>query len=144
MEDICYGQPNIYFLFTAMSLFNLNNDGEIVYIITYSWTSGAYFTKFSKYFLKFRKITDIHLFISRNNVFDKEQILQETMIIKLRKTDKTPSNINITSSIDSEDFDKNTKLTVLYDVIVSGLEKYIYLVTNKDEIDVLRKVNSSS
>ena len=33
MLDICYGAPNLYFLFAAMSMFNLREDGEMVYII---------------------------------------------------------------------------------------------------------------
>ena len=33
MPDVCYGAPNLYFLFASMSLFNLKQDGEMVYII---------------------------------------------------------------------------------------------------------------
>ena len=51
MPDVCYGVPNLYFLFASMSLFNLKNDGEVVYIIPRSWTSGAYFKKFRQKFL---------------------------------------------------------------------------------------------
>ncbi len=42
MPEICYGTPNLYFLFAAMGLFNLKDNGEMVYIIPRSWTSGAY------------------------------------------------------------------------------------------------------
>ena len=45
MPDVCYGAPNLYFLFASMSLFNLIADGELVYIIPRSWTSGAYFKR---------------------------------------------------------------------------------------------------
>lgn len=33
MPDVCYGAPNLYFLFATMSLFNLRENGEMVYII---------------------------------------------------------------------------------------------------------------
>ena len=33
MPEVCYGAPNLYFLFAAMGLFDLNDDGEMVYII---------------------------------------------------------------------------------------------------------------
>lgn len=85
MQTICYGQPNIYFLFAAMSLFNLMLEGDMVYIIPRSWTSGAYFVSFRKFILTFGKITDIHIFTKRDNIFDMDQILQETMIIKIKK-----------------------------------------------------------
>lgn len=33
MPNVCYGAPNLYFLFASMSLFNLKDNGEMVYII---------------------------------------------------------------------------------------------------------------
>ena len=51
MPDICHGTPNLYFLFFQMSLFNLKDNGEMVYIIPRSWTSGAYFKAFRQKFL---------------------------------------------------------------------------------------------
>ena len=51
MPDICYGAPNLYFLFSQMSLFDLKENGEMVYIIPRSWTSGAYFKAFRQKFL---------------------------------------------------------------------------------------------
>ena len=49
MPRVCYGAPNLYFIFAAMGLFNLDVDGEMVYIIPRSWTSGAYFKRFRQY-----------------------------------------------------------------------------------------------
>ena len=142
MQEVCYGAPNIYFLFAAMSLFNLADDGELVYIIPRSWTSGAYFSHFRSYFFEFGRLTDIHIFNSRNKVFDKEDVLQETMIIKLTKTNKTPAMVRITSSADSNSFDSVTEIYAPYDVVVSGIERYVYLVTSQDEINILKKINS--
>ena len=51
MPEVCYGAPNLYFIFAAMGLFNLDSEGEMVYIIPRSWTSGAYFKRFRQYFL---------------------------------------------------------------------------------------------
>lgn len=33
MPEVCYGAPNLYFIFASMGLFNLCEDGEMVYII---------------------------------------------------------------------------------------------------------------
>lgn len=52
MPDICYGSPNLYFLFMEMASFNLVDNGELVFIVSRSWTSGAYFKKFREKFLK--------------------------------------------------------------------------------------------
>ncbi|MDR2528437.1 MAG: Eco57I restriction-modification methylase domain-containing protein [Synergistaceae bacterium] len=142
MQSICYGAPNIYFLFAAMSLFNLRYGGELVYIVPRSWTSGAYFTRFRSYFLDQGRLTDIHIFKSRDKVFDKEDVLQETMIMKLKKTNIAPATIKITSSVDSSDFADITELDTPYDLIVSGVDRYVYLITSQEEIEVLQKVNS--
>lgn len=49
MKEVCYGAPNLYFLFASMSIVNLKKNGEMVYIIPRSWTSGAYFKSFRKF-----------------------------------------------------------------------------------------------
>lgn len=141
MPEVCYGAPNLYFLFSAMGLFNLKPDGEMVYIIPRSWTSGAYFKKFREYFLTEGKLEHIHLFVSRDKVFDKEDVLQETIIINVRKTQILPEKVVITSSQANNDFENVTELRVPYDVVVSGEDKYVYLVTGEDEIKVLEKLN---
>lgn len=141
MPGICYGAPNMYFLFAAMGLFNLKDNGEMVYIIPRSWTSGAYFKRFRQFFLTQGKLEHIHLFGSRNKVFDKEDVLQETMIIKVRKTNKSPTVVRITSSKSNKDFDEITSLMVPYSLVVSGEDYYVYLVTDDEEVAVLERLH---
>jgi len=137
MPLVCYGAPNLYFLFAAMSLFNLCDDGEMVYIIPRSWTSGAYFKAFRDYFLTEGKLTHIHLFVSRNKVFDNESVLQETMIVKLKKQRDPDANIEITSTQSNSDFDNISKLVAPYSTVVSDQEHYVFLVTAQEELDML-------
>lgn len=140
MPSVCYGAPNLYFIFAAMGLFNLKEKGEMVYIIPRSWTSGAYFKRFREYFLSEGKLLHIHLFGSRNKVFDKEDVLQETIIVKVQKTDIKPNMVTITSTNTNKDFSDCKSLIVPYDLVVSGDELYVYLVTNEEEIAVLDKL----
>lgn len=141
MQEVCYGAPNLYFIFAAMGLFNLKDNGEMVYIIPRSWTSGAYFKRFRQYFLREGKLEHIHLFVSRNKVFDKENVLQETIIIKVRKTHMNLPQVMITSSKSNKDFDELTSLTVPYDLVVSGEDYYVYLVTDEEEVEVLKRLH---
>lgn len=141
MPTVCYGAPNLYFLFATMGLFNLKHNGEMVYIIPRSWTSGAYFKRFREYFLTESKLEHIHLFVSRNKVFDKEDVLQETIIIKVKKTQEQPTEVVVSSSQANNDFENITEIRVPYEVVVSGEDKYVYLVTDEDEIGVLEKLN---
>ncbi len=140
MPSVCYGAPNLYFIFAAMGLFNLQCEGEMVYIIPRSWTSGAYFKRFREYFLSEGKLIHMHLFGSRNKVFDKENVLQETIIVKVRKTNIKPDTVTITSTNSNKDFAVCQSLVVPYDLVVSGDELYVYLVTNKEEVSVLERL----
>lgn len=135
MDEVCYGAPNLYFLFFAMGIHNLIEGGELVYIIPRSWTSGAYFDRFRKYMLSHCIITDIHIFGSRDRVFDGEVVLQETLIIKIRKESQRPSKIRISSS-DTSEFSDLKYFNVDYDAAIST-NGYIYLVTNEQEANIL-------
>lgn len=135
MKEICYGAPNLYFLFMAMSVQKLKQNGQLVYIIPRSWTSGAYFEKFRKWLFTRTVVEHIHLFGSRDKVFNGESVLQETMIIKIRKTNKKPSSIKMTSS-ETSDFSKVTSINVDYNTVVAK-NSYVYLVTNEEEIECL-------
>lgn len=143
LPSVCYGVPNLYFLFATLGLFNLCNNSEMVYIIPRSWTSGAYFTKFRQYLLSNSVITHLHLFESRDKVFGNEQVLQETMIIKIKKTNKIPKTIKITSTQDSKDFSKQNSIILNYESVISGKNKYVYLITKKEDEQTLNRVNKN-
>ena len=141
MPDVCYGAPNLYFLFASMSMFNLKDGGEMVYIIPRSWTSGAYFKRFRQKFLSEGVLEHIHLFVSRDKVFEKESVLQETIIIKLRKTRSKPKPVTITTTQSNSDFSKKTIFKAPYSAVINGPDFYVYLVTNAEEVETLNSLN---
>ena len=141
MQDVCYGAPNLYFLFARMSAFNLKENGEMVYIVPRSWTSGAYFKRFRNKFFEEMTLEHIHLFESRDRVFEIESVLQETMIFKAKKTQQRPSQILMTTTKDNSDFEDRTVYRAPYETVVNGAEDYVYLVTNEKEASVLQKMN---
>lgn len=140
MSTVVHGVPNLYFLFASMSLFNLKDGAEMVYIIPRSWISGAYFTCFREYLLQYGRLVQIHLFVSRDKVF-REEVLQETMIIKVRKSVETPASILITSSQSDRDFNSITVIDVPYNSVIVGKYKYIFLPTCSDDMAVIRKIH---
>jgi adenine-specific DNA-methyltransferase len=122
-------------------MFNLTANGEMVYIIPRSWTSGAYFKHFRRKFLTEGSLEHIHLFASRDKVFEKESVLQETIIIKVRKTAIKPEQITITTTQSNADFSEMTVFEAPYTTVVSGDESYVYLVTNAEEVETLQTLN---
>ncbi len=141
MSSVVNGAPNLYFLFAAMSLFNLKAESEMVYIIPRSWTSGAYFKAFRKYLFQHGTLKHIHLFVSRDKVFSQEQVLQETIIIKVQKTSTVPVSIELTSSQSNGDFNSITSINLPYDSVVVGEDLYVFLPTNETEVNVIKTVN---
>lgn len=140
VPSICKGAPNLYFIFVALSLFNLKAGGEMAVIIPRSWTSGLYFKNFRNYLFHNGSLERLHLFTSRNKVFDKETVLQETLILKIKKR-KQIDSIEVTTSENSISFDNCSSFLAPKQVIVSGPDNYVYLVTNKKDLEVLEKLN---
>jgi adenine-specific DNA-methyltransferase len=122
-------------------LFDLKDNAEMVAIIPRSWTSGAYFEHFRQRFLTECRIRHIHLFISRDKVFENESVLQETLIIKVVKSQEVTESITMTTSNSNKDFDNITTFTAPYNTVVSGENYYVYLVTNEDEIEVITQLS---
>ncbi|MBR4328753.1 MAG: N-6 DNA methylase [Candidatus Riflebacteria bacterium] len=144
MPSVIHGAPNLYFLFASMSLFNLKNQSEMVYIIPRSWTSGEYFKAFRKYLLSDGKIEQVHLFVSRDKVFSQEQVLQETIILKIKKTKESIKTVKITSSQSNFDFNNITNIDIPYNSIVAGKSFYVFLPTNEEEIETIKRINNYS
>ncbi|MDR1504574.1 MAG: Eco57I restriction-modification methylase domain-containing protein [Prevotella sp.] len=141
-QTIINGQPNIYSLFMAISSVLLNEDGQLIFIVPRSFTSGRYFRLFRNFFLRNINISFIHLFNTRKDTFSKDNVLQETLIIKGYKKNNPNPNPNSDNSIivsSSEGItDLNNPVQKLYpqrDLIdISSIEKIIHLpVSDKEE-----------
>ncbi len=93
------GQQNIYSLFLLGASKLLKKQGQLVFIVPRSFTSGVYFQSFQKLFLKEIDIEYFHLFNSRTDGFKKDKVLQENIILKAIPKNKTQSSkIKISSS----------------------------------------------
>lgn len=139
MPHVCHGAPNLYFLFWAKALASLKEGMELVYIVPRSWTSGAYFAKFREYLFEHSAISHIHLFASRNKIFGDDNILQETMIVKVRKCREHPAQVVITSSSNSDFSDVRT-LGVPYNIVVAK-NHYVFLVKDENEAQTLDRLS---
>jgi adenine-specific DNA-methyltransferase len=141
MSELVYGQPNLYFLFMAMGAHLLKPNGEFVYIVPRSFTSGLYFSAFRKWFSSEMTYADLHLFASRDQVFADDGVLQETIIVRAEKASKKRKNISITQSADGITIE-TLAITVPYDLCVGADEnQFLYLPTSVEDIEVLEFIN---
>lgn len=143
MDSIISGAPNLYFLFMALSAHCLEEHlGEMIFIVPRSWTSGAYFKKFREYIFSELTLTNIHLFNSRDKTFSIEKVLQEIVIVKFVKGVTNQSKQIFISTSDNNTFQDIQKLYVDYDIIVRSKNKYVFLPTTAEEVDLLKKLNN--
>lgn len=141
MDEIVYGQPNMYALFLAMSANLLNQNGELVFIIPRSFTSGAYFKKFRQWLLMNLSLNKIHIFISRDQIFKNENVLQETIILKaVKNNDK--SFITVSETFNN-DYENIKEFEIPYNLVVQNNDDcYILIPTDENEIRILNDFNN--
>jgi adenine-specific DNA-methyltransferase len=141
MAKLVSGQPNIYALFMGLATRMTKPGGELVFITPRSFCSGLYYKKFRHWFIKNAKITNIHMFESRKDVFDKDGILQENVIIKATVGAK-PNHVAITVSKDKT-FTKVTKLKAEWEDVIARKngDIFIRIPSSHLDLDILRTID---
>lgn len=147
-KSIVWGQPNIYsiFLMTAAKL--LKNNGELIFIIPRSFAAGNYFRVFREAFFTEVKIEQIHLFNSRTDAFNRDNVLQETLILKgkKRKLNGHLPTILLTHSNGVSDLDQPTEKEYQANELIdfNTKEKILHLPSNEMEDKVIKLFKSWS
>lgn len=137
MNDLVSGQPNIYSFFMTLSLEMLKEDGQMVFITPRSFCSGLYFKRFRKWLIEHSNINNMHIFESRSDVFKKEDVLQENIIIRLtpKKENQKHTLAVITKSKDSS-FCDLTELKIDYEDIFHRENGDIFIKVPSSEVDI--------
>lgn len=147
-QTLSNGQLNIYAVFAAISANMLNKNGELIFIIPRSFASGEYFKTFREIFFSKVQIEKIHLFISRKDVFSKDKVLQENLIIKGRKIDKIDlkRKIWIGQSNGLNDIDTCTTKDFSYSQLINlnSEEKFLHLPNSDEQEKVMNLLKSQN
>lgn len=143
MAEVVSGQPNIYALFMALSATLLKPEGEMVFITPRSFCSGLYYKKFREWFLRNVELMNIHAFESRKEIFDKDEVLQENVIIKAKRRTATMEQDKVIISISrNKHFEKLTTEVASADVLHHrNGETFIRIPTSPFDVDVLHIVD---
>lgn len=140
-KAVVNGHPNIYAIFMAISARLLKENGQLIFITPRSYASGSYFKLFREYFFKIIEIDKVHLFVSRKDTFNRDRVLQETVIIKGTRKEKTnpKHKVNVYSSHGLKDIDspiiKSFAQKELIDL--NSNEKILYLPTSDADEAIL-------
>ncbi|MCL2761918.1 MAG: Eco57I restriction-modification methylase domain-containing protein [Treponema sp.] len=130
LRNIGIETVNTYSAFMALAIKLMADNGILTAIVPRSFCNGLYFLPFRKFLLDNTSILHIHLFESRDNAFRDENVLQENVIIVLKKTKRKQTHITISHSTDKL-FSNYTENHVPYsDIIIPDDEhKYIFIPT---------------
>ncbi len=140
-KSVINGHPNIYAIFMAISAKLLKENGEFIFITPRSYASGSYFKLFREYFFKLIEIDNVHLFVSRKDTFNRDKVLQETVIIKgKRKAKNNPNHKVIVSSSQGLKDILTPQLKIFEQIELIDLysnEKILYLPTSDFDESIL-------
>lgn len=140
-KTIISGHPNIYAMFMALSAKMLREGGQIVLITPRSYAAGGYFKLFRQYFFNLITVEKVHLFVSRKETFNRDKVLQETVILKgVKQEPNEEIQVEISSSIGIADI-KNpvTKTFSLGEILnLKSEDKVLYLPTSDNDEEILR------
>jgi len=142
LQNLVKGQPNIYSFFMAVSVNLLKADGELIFIVPRSFASGQYFNSFRDYFFSHINLNFVHLFKSRSKTFDRDNVLQETLILKGCK--KHSDKVIISTSESLKDLNKPIEKQYDYSEIIDlkSKAKILHLPTTEFEERVIQLFKS--
>ncbi len=92
---------NLYSAFVALAIAQIIPGGQLVAIIPRSFCNGPYYRPFRDFILERTAICHIHLFHSRNKAFKDDNVLQENIIIRLKRGARQDTVTVSTSADDS-------------------------------------------
>ena len=136
-KDVISGQPNIYFLFMALSARLLADAGDMIFITPRSFCSGLYYSKFRTWLIDKVNLENVHLFDSRKQLFSSDNVLQESIITKF--TRRNVNKIRVSKTLNA-DFSKIKKIDVSINDVIYRSNGHIFfrIPSSEEELRVVR------
>ena len=146
---VVHGQPNIYALFMAATAALLRKGGQFLFITPRSFASGPYFRLFREKFFANVRPVGVHVFGSRREAFGRDEVLQESIILKGVRDygwqhSKERFELDISGSSGIDDLsDPTRRILLLSDALdMASNAKIFRLPILPDEDAALRLVDS--
>jgi adenine-specific DNA-methyltransferase len=98
LRQVGLDATNLYAAFVSLTIKLLEEGGQLVAIIPRSFCNGPYFRAFREVLLRETALLRIHIFDSRKQAFKEDGVLQENVILHLRRTVARPRHVLISSS----------------------------------------------
>ena len=102
LDRLGIAAPNLYAAFLGLAVSAVRPGGGIVAIVPRSFCNGTYFKRFRRYLLDRATIVRVHLFANRDRAFGEDSVLQENVVLALRKRPAGASHVALSFSAGSE------------------------------------------
>ncbi|HOI96767.1 MAG TPA: Eco57I restriction-modification methylase domain-containing protein [Syntrophobacter fumaroxidans] len=136
---------NMYSAFVALTVELMQPGGEIVAIIPRSFCNGPYYRPFREVLFAKTAIMRMHLFGARDQAFKDDDVLQENLIIMLKRGGKQ-ARVTITTSTDDRFTDTETHIYPFDQIVLPGdTERFIHVPTSptQNHIEISPAIRSS-
>ncbi len=148
-DAVVHGQPNIYALFMAVAAYMLAPGGSFIFITPRSFASGPYFRLFRQRFFAKMKPEYIHTFISRTETFDRDNVLQENIIMQARRLNGwlckgKDADLLLSSSNGAGDLSmiKPRKVSLESTFDIASVDKVLRIPVSEEDEEIVRFIHA--
>lgn len=136
--------PNIYARFMEVAATCLGSDGQLIFIVPRSFSSGLYFRSFRKRFHSVMALQRVHIFNSRRQAFQEEAVLQENVIVAYRRRPQWPTHIQISESEGLEGLEACPSLPIPKNLVLhpKDTDHVIFLPASAQDIKTIQIVRA--
>ena len=143
LRDVGIETVNTYSAFMALAIKLMAKNGILTAIVPRSFCNGLYFLPFRKFLLDNTTILHIHSFESRDNAFYDENVLQENIVIVIKRTKKKATSITVSHSSDKL-FSNYKEWQIPYSDIILPDDDHKYISIPTSVIPASRDILSCS
>lgn len=133
LQKVGIETSNLYTGFMALAVKLLAPGGELVAIVPRSFCNGVYFRTFREFFLSHMVLKHLHVFDSRDRVFQENDVLQENIILYAIK-DRCAGKVTITSGSDPF-FQDLTLREASYEQVVKPTDPHKFITIATGDLD---------
>ena len=137
-----HAQPNIYSAFMAITAGLLADKGVMVAIVPRSFATGAYFRRFRQTLFSMVAPEAVHVFDSRKEAFRDDGVLQENVILKLRRRLVSPTDlVQVSKSAGLADLGRRSPRSVpIGSILTLGSRNLWLTIPESDDDDEIMSV----
>lgn len=117
LDALGIAAPNLYAAFLGLALRVVRPGGTVVAIVPRSFCNGTYFGRFRRYLLRAASVRHVHLFARRDKAFSEDAVLQENVVLALRRGTERRDFVSLSFSDGVEDDPVWSRRTRITDVV---------------------------